>query len=42
LVITNDGIADRGIILRTTDGGINWNESIVQEFNNIYDFTISK
>jgi photosystem II stability/assembly factor-like uncharacterized protein len=33
----NDGISDKGIILRTTDGGSNWGETIANEFNSIYE-----
>jgi photosystem II stability/assembly factor-like uncharacterized protein len=33
----NGGTADRGVILKTTNGGTNWTETIVNEFNNIYD-----
>ncbi|MCK7518769.1 MAG: hypothetical protein MZV64_14105 [Ignavibacteriales bacterium] len=33
----NDGTADRGITLKTTDGGSTWGETIVNEFNDITD-----
>ena len=33
----NDGTADRGIILKTTNGGTTWSETILNEFNSIYD-----
>jgi photosystem II stability/assembly factor-like uncharacterized protein len=33
----NDGTADRGIVLKTSNGGNNWIETIVYEFNSIYD-----
>ena len=32
-----DGIRDRGLILKTTNGGGTWDQTIVNEFNNITD-----
>jgi photosystem II stability/assembly factor-like uncharacterized protein len=32
-----DGTVERGIIIKTTDGGITWDETVVNEFNDIYD-----